>query len=139
MKKGFKRHISALDDIFSDLDEFLGQHELDDGTAFVVKLVVEELFTNLIRHNIGGLGRVTLDCDIEGRKLKIVLEDFQVKPFDAANIRPVDIHTPIEDRKVGGLGIHIVRNYVDDLIYEYEEGTLRITAVMDLEGHDVRH
>lgn len=139
MKKGFKRDISALDEIFSDLDEFLGQQELDDRVSFVAKLVVEELFTNLIRHNVGGLDTVMLDIDTAGGKLKIVLEDFEVRPFDATNIGPVDVHIPIEERKVGGLGIHIVRNYVDDLIYEYTEGTLRITAVMDLEGHDVRH
>ncbi len=139
MKKGFRRDISALEEIFTDLDLFLSQKNLDDRITFILKVVVEELFTNLIRHNVGGLDQVMLDISIDSGKLKVVLEDFEVEPFDVADIRPVDISTPLETRKVGGLGIHIVRNYVDDLIYEYLEGTLRITAVMDLEEQDVRH
>lgn len=139
MKKGFRRHINALEEIFADLDEFLSQKRLDDSITFVLKLVVEELFTNLIRHNVGGLDQVTLDISFESGKLKIVLEDFEVEPFDVASIQPADISSPLEARKIGGLGIHLVRNYVDDLVYEYLDGTLRITAVMDLEEHDVRH
>jgi anti-sigma regulatory factor (Ser/Thr protein kinase) len=139
MKKGFRRHISALEEIFADLDEFLSQKKLDDRITFVLKLVVEELFTNLIRHNVGGLDQVTLDISFESGKLKVVLEDFEVEPFDVASIQPADISSPLEARKVGGLGIHIVRSYVDDLVYEYLDGTLRITAVMDLEEYDVRH
>ena len=139
MKKGFRRHISALEEIFADIDEFLSQKRLDDRITIVLKLVVEELFTNLIRHNVGGLDQVTLDISFESGKLKVVLEDFEVDPFDVASIQPADISSPLEARKVGGLGIHIVRNYVDDLVYEYLDGTLRITAVMDLEEYDVRH
>ncbi len=139
MKKEFSRHISALEEIFTDLDGFLSQEKLDDRITFVLKLVVEELFTNLIRHNVGGRDQVMLDISLESGKLKVVLEDFEVEPFDIASIQPVDISSPLEARKVGGLGIHIVRNYVDDLVYEYLDGTLRITAVMDLEEHDVRH
>lgn len=139
MKKGFSRHINALEEIFTDLDGFLLQENLDDRITFMLKLVVEELFTNLIRHNVGGLDQVMLDISFESGKLKVVLEDFEVEPFDVASIQPVDTSSPLEARKVGGLGIHIVRNYVDDLVYEYLDGTLRITAVMDLEEHDVRH
>ena len=139
MKKGFRRHISALEEIFDDLDLFLSQKRLDDRITIVLKLVVEELFTNLIRHNVGGLDKIMLDISYERSKLKVVIEDFEVEPFDVASIQPADISSPLEARKVGGLGIHIVRSYVDDLTYEYLEGTLRITAVMDLEEQDVRH
>jgi anti-sigma regulatory factor (Ser/Thr protein kinase) len=139
MRREFKRHISALEEIFADLDEFISENRVNGSAAFVLKLVVEELFTNLLRHNVGGLDHISLDIALEEGKMRVVLEDFEVEPFDVATVKPADINSPLEARRVGGLGIHIVRNYVSDLNYEYLEGTLRVTAVMDMEEQDVRY
>jgi sigma-B regulation protein RsbU (phosphoserine phosphatase) len=42
--------------------------------------------------------------------------------FDVTQKREVDIDAPLEERKPGGLGVHLVQNLVDSLDYEYQDG-----------------
>jgi anti-sigma regulatory factor (Ser/Thr protein kinase) len=137
MEKDFRREIAALDDVFRSIDEFLTDRGVDERTVLSTKLVVEELFTNLVRHDVGGLDRVALSLEMEGANLVIRLRDFNVDPFDVSEAEPVDIHLPLAQRKVGGLGIHLVRNLVDELRYDYDDRTLSVTAIKNLEQGDV--
>jgi anti-sigma regulatory factor (Ser/Thr protein kinase) len=137
MERDFKREIAALDDVFRSIDEFLAGQPVDEKTVLVTKLVVEELFTNLVRHDIGGLDRVGVSLTREGGRLIIRLKDFDVDPFDLSEAEPVDIHLPLAQRKVGGLGLHLVRNLVDELSYDYENRVLSVTAIKNLEQRDV--
>lgn len=137
MEKDFRREIAALDDVFRSVDEFLAGQALDEKTVLTTKLVVEELFTNLVRHDVGGLDRVVVSLEREGSRLIIRLRDFDVDPFDLSEAEPVDIHLPLTRRKVGGLGLHLVRNLVDELRYDYDDRTLSVTAIKNLERGNV--
>lgn len=137
MEKDFRREIAALDDIFRSVDEFLAGQAVDEKTALTTKLVVEELFTNLVRHDVGGRDRVVVSLEREGGRLIIRLSDFDVDPFDISEAGPIDIHLPLARRKVGGLGLHLVRNLVDELRYDYDDRTLSVTAIKNLEQRDV--
>jgi anti-sigma regulatory factor (Ser/Thr protein kinase) len=137
MEKDFRREIAALDDVFRSVDEFLASQGVDTRTVLTTKLVVEELFTNLVRHDIGGLDRVHVSLERDGARLIIRLRDFNVDPFDISEAEPVDIHLPLAQRKVGGLGLHLVRNLVDELRYDYDDRTLSVTAIKNLEQGDV--
>jgi len=137
MERSFRREIAALDDVFRSVDDFLADQEVDERTVLVTKLVVEELFTNLVRHDVGGLDQVAVSLEREGADLIIRLRDFDVDPFDVSEAQPVDIHLPLARRKVGGLGLHLVRNLVDELRYDYDDRTLSVTAIKNLEQRDV--
>ncbi len=137
MEKDFRREIAALDDVFRSVDEFLAGQAVDEKTVLTTKLVVEELFTNLVRHDVGGLDRVAVSLEREGSRLIIRLRDFDVDPFDLSEAEPVDIHLPLARRKVGGLGLHLVRNLVDELRYDYDDRTLSVTAIKNLERENV--
>ena len=137
MQRDFRREIAALEDIFRSVDEFLANEKVDTRTALTTKLVVEELFTNLVRHDVGGLDRVHVSLEREGGRLIIQLRDFDVDPFDVSEAAPVDIHLPLAQRRIGGLGLHLVRNLVDELRYDYDDRTLSVTAVKNLEQVDV--
>jgi anti-sigma regulatory factor (Ser/Thr protein kinase) len=137
MEKNFRREIAALDDVFGTVDEFLAGQAVDERTVLTIKLVVEELFTNLVRHDVGGRDRVHVSLEREGGRLIVRLRDFDVDPFDLSEADPVDIHLPLAQRKVGGLGLHLVRNLVDELRYDYDDRTLSVTAIKNLEQRDV--
>jgi anti-sigma regulatory factor (Ser/Thr protein kinase) len=137
MERNFRREIAALDDVFRSVDKFLADQRVDERTVLTTKLVVEELFTNLVRHDVGGRDRVHVSLEREGGRLIIRLRDFDVDPFDLSDADPVDIHLPLAQRKVGGLGLHLVRNLVDELRYDYDDRTLSVTAIKNLEQADV--
>jgi anti-sigma regulatory factor (Ser/Thr protein kinase) len=136
MERKFKREIGSLEEIFTFIDEFLADIGVDEDTSFYTRLVAEELFTNLVRHNIGGRDHILISLEMDSNRLVIELRDFDVEPVVTPQTE-VDVRKRLDERKVGGLGIHLVRSYVDTLTYDYNNGTLSVTAVKTMEDSDV--
>ena len=132
----FRREIEAIDEVFAFLETFVNGQEIDEKTAFCINLVVEELFTNMVRHNEGGGDHITISVERRNDRVHLELVDFDVEPFDpeTAEVPPVD--AGIEERRPGGLGIYLVRKMVDDLNYDYETEArrMRITVAKTLEN-----
>ncbi len=137
MEKEFERELGALDEIFVFTDEFLATNDLSGEVAFSIRLAVEELFTNLVRHNCGGRQHINIELRRDSNRLVIKLTDFDVEPFDITKASPVDVRQSLMERRIGGLGIHLVRSVVDRLTYEYNDRTLRVTAIKKVEEKDV--
>ena len=132
----FRREIEALDEISSFLETFADGQEVNEKTAFCINLVVEELFTNMVRHNEGGGDRITVNIERRDDHLQLELVDSDVEPFDPETVEVPPVDAGIGERRPGGLGIHLVRSMVDDLDYNYEtEGRrMRITVTKTLEN-----
>ncbi|MBN2071730.1 MAG: ATP-binding protein [Candidatus Krumholzibacteriota bacterium] len=139
MKKSFERSIDSLESIFSFIGKFVADNDLDEAMSFNLNLIIEELFTNQVRHAAGGTDHIDISLGFNRSALRIDIEDFDVAPFDPSERNPVDTNEPIESRKSGGLGIHLVENLTDDLRFENVDGILRITATINMEDTDVRH
>jgi len=137
MEKKLKREIAALEDLFTVVERFCSQQRVEDSVIFTMKLAGEELFTNLVRHNEGGGDHILMELKRGDRSLVLVLTDYDVKPYDIMQTGPVDVTAPLAERSPGGLGLHLVKNVVDKLTYEYTDGTMKITAVKGLEGKHV--
>ncbi len=97
-----------------------------------LELAVEELFTNLVRHNAGGGDDVALDLEADGDLIRVRLTDREVEGFDPAAIDPLDPEAPLSQRRPGGMGVALVRGLFDDLTYEYRDRILTVTAVKRL-------
>ena len=82
MKKKFKRDFATLKDIFDFTSEFIDRNRLDDDIAFAVNLVIEELFTNMIKYHPGNPNDILINISKEPDKLTISLTDYDVEPFD---------------------------------------------------------
>jgi anti-sigma regulatory factor (Ser/Thr protein kinase) len=132
----FRREIEALDEIFSFLETFADGQEVDEKTAFCINLVVEELFTNMVRHNEGGGDRITVSIERRNDRLHLELVDSDVEPFDPETVEVPPVNADIAERRPGGLGIFLVQAMVDDLNYDYEpQGRrMRITVTKTLEN-----
>jgi len=85
------------------------------GAAAKLQLAVEELAQNARTH--GGAGRIRIVLSREGGGLGLVVED-DGSPFDPLQREPPDTAASIEDRAVGGLGVHLVRTMFDEVAYE---------------------
>ena len=133
MEKRFRRDIRSLDEIFGFLDEFKKRSRLVGSTVLDLELMVEELFTNMVKYCSENPNDILIRIQRRGKKLILVLNDFDVEPFDITKVDEVDIKQCLEERKVGGLGIHLVKCIADEIDYEYCDRTSTITVVKNLE------
>ena len=124
-----RREISALPEMFAFLERQLGEHAVSEATAFSIQLAAEEIFTNMVRHNVARGERVSFEVDISDRSIRLCLVDHDVEPFDPESVPDVDVSRPAEEREPGGLGMHLVKSVVDDVYYEYQGGDMRVSVV----------
>ena len=136
MRRGFRREIDALDEVFRFLEDFVDEAVIDDRTAFTINLVVEELFTNMVRHNTGGGDQIAVSLERAGDRLHLEIVDSDVDEFDPAAVPKPAVTAGIEDRRPGGLGLHLVQTMVDELEFEYAPETrqMRVSVTKRLES-----
>ncbi len=82
-----------------------------------VVLAVDELATNIMLHGYRGRpGPIEVTMRATGGDLVVRLRD-QAPHFDPTQVPPPDLSSPIEERPIGGVGLHLVRHMVDELRY----------------------
>jgi serine/threonine-protein kinase RsbW len=95
---------------------------LDKKAAYRLRLAVDEIASNIIIHGYdeAGLeGKVYVRATIDEHSLTIRLEDNAI-PYDPhVKKGPEDLDQPIEKRQIGGLGIYLALDGVDEFSYEY--------------------
>ena len=95
-----------------------------------ITLVAEEVFVNIAHYAYdGGAGdaEMTYAFDQDTREVEIVFSDSGI-PFDPTSRPAPDITLRPGQRQIGGLGIHLVRELMDEVIYEYQGGKNRLTV-----------
>lgn len=137
MIRKFKRDIASLDVIFDYVSTFTESHKIDEAMAYTLMLVVEEIFTNLVKYDPEADNEIPINLSHDDKKISIEFINNGGHKFDITASRPADIDVPLRERKVGGLGIHLVRHMVDDIEYNYANGTSTIRIVKYLEDSSV--
>ena len=109
----------------SFVTEYCQQHGLP---PMELNLVAEECFINVVEHSFKDAGphRIELSLELQDGSVTMILEDEGIA-FDPLSAPEFDPATPIEQRRVGGLGIHLVRNLMDELHYQRVDGKNRLT------------
>ncbi len=132
----FRRSFDSLQAIFAHTAEFCSRHGVDPGLVPTVDFVVEELFTNMVKYSPDGAAEVRIDMTAVPGGVEMALTDYDVEQFDVTMAPDADIDLPIEQRKPGGLGLHLIRRMVDSINYEYsrERRQGRTTFRKTLEG-----
>lgn len=130
MLRRFPRAVGSLPLLVDFVREFFAAHGLDDERAYDVDLVLEELFTNMVRHARGGEADIEVGLEEDGNSLTLQLRDEGVEPWDLSQAPPPEIDRPIHERRPGGLGIHFIRQLTRDLRFEHVDGATIVTAVI---------
>ncbi len=85
------------------------------------ELVVEELLANICSYAYGGSGYATFSCGIvnfDGRKAIMIQLSDKGRPYDPfANAKTPDLKASIDERPIGGLGIHLVKEIATHYMY----------------------
>jgi anti-sigma regulatory factor (Ser/Thr protein kinase) len=110
--------ISGFDEIRDEVETFCETHELPVKTGFSLQLVLEELVVNIVNHGYGGAaGPVRLQLGADRGRVTGEIVDEGV-PFDPTEAPAAETDADVDERAIGGLGIHLVRSMVEDLAYE---------------------
>lgn len=97
---------------------FADAHALPVSVRRSVNVALDELLTNTIRYGFAGRagGEVTIEAELFPDRLTVTLTD-DGAPFDPLGVATPDTALPVEQRKIGGLGIHLVREMMDEVSY----------------------
>lgn len=85
-----------------------------------IELALEEALVNIVNYaydDPGGTIRIR-SCLDKARSMWAIQIMDQGKPFDVAKASDPDIHAPLSERGIGGLGIYLIRKLMDDVSYE---------------------
>jgi serine/threonine-protein kinase RsbW len=129
----FRRDVQMLPEVFELVGSFFSRAEIDSKFRFPIELAVEEIFTNLVRHNPHGRGEITIRLDVRGGELVVALTDFDTARFDInTDVPDVDVNQPLDRRRPGGLGVHLVKKVMDRVDYSHNGGIGTITLYKHL-------
>jgi len=107
---------------------WLAEHHGPPAADYFACLAIEELVTNCIKYGYADAHEHRIAIELKytvGELTMIVTDDGQrFNPLD----RPEpDVNLPVEDRPIGGLGIHLLRKMADHIDYAWVNGHNRLT------------
>ena len=132
-ERAFAKEIASLDGVFDFLEEWFVLEMIGKRESLAITLVVEELFTNLVKYNRTSHNPVIVSLERDGHIVNLELVDRDVDRFDPAALPEIDVDAPLAQRAPGGLGLHLVRAIVDRITFDYHERVMRIQVVKKLE------
>ena len=124
---------SELGKLRGFLSEYCRQEKLPDHLSHDLEIILEELATNVMKY--GGVKPGDACCLIElDRKTNDLTIRFSDNghPFNPLEQTEVDTNVPIEERPIGGLGIHFIKKLTDAQRYERHDGRNVITLTKEL-------
>jgi len=117
-----KNRISELERLGQKLQAFGEGIGLSKKCVFQINLAVDELFTNIVKYGFAdnNLHYIAVTLSHRDGKISIRVEDNGI-PFDPAAKQTSELKDQIENCKIGGLGLHLVKKIMDDIVYERRE------------------
>lgn len=114
--------INEIPRVSSALEAVMRNHGFPEEDILDTQLAVEEAVTNIILHGYRDAGgEILVLCRASRGIVEIQLED-RATPFNPLSLPEPDLAGDIEDRKIGGLGIFLVRRVMDEILYRFEDG-----------------
>lgn len=114
--------LRELDRVNARATALLEQHAVAASTIYATQLALEELISNVIRHGYDDDRPHDIVLSIRVRESGVELELVDDgREFDPVTAPEVALDVPLAERRVGGLGVHLVRKFVREIRYERRE------------------
>jgi serine/threonine-protein kinase RsbW len=128
LKMTLRNNISDLNTLVYKLEFFFKENNISN-ILIPTTLILEELFTNTITHGVSDGRKVFINVNlkIENDELIMTYKDNGI-PFNVLELPDPDLNSSIENREVGGLGVHYIKTLSDSVEYQYtkENNVLQI-------------
>ncbi|MEI6577318.1 MAG: ATP-binding protein [Bacteroidota bacterium] len=128
-----KNSIDQLEKLELSLEQLGEEWELPLKTIMNLNVVLEEVFSNIVFYGYEDENEHLIKINIEktGDDLYVQITD-DAKAFDPLNASEPDLDLKVEDRQIGGLGIHFVKTLMDEVSYERKDGKNVLSLVKKL-------
>ena len=115
--------VSQVTGLAEWVDEMGNALELDQAFVMKINLAVEEAVVNVMNYAYpkGETGEVRIEANAGETELQFTITDSGL-PFDPTSVSEVDITSSLDERPVGGLGIHMIKQIMDSVTYERIDG-----------------
>jgi anti-sigma regulatory factor (Ser/Thr protein kinase) len=126
-------HPGAVGELNAAFAGFAEAHALPAEVRRSVNVALDELLANAISH--GGTGRdpcsVTVEVELDQERVTVIFTD-DGAPFDPFGRDAPDTTLSVEERPIGGLGIHLVGHLMDEVSYQRREDHNVVVLVKQL-------
>lgn len=105
------------------VDEICEAAGMDMATTMQMNLAIEEAVVNVMTYAYpaGTKGEVRIKAQTHDNYVEFLISD-DGKPFDPTEVKDVDTSLSAEERNIGGLGVFLVKHYMDKVKYKYVDG-----------------
>lgn len=116
------------------LQEFWSGARLPGAPALTFELALEEVFMNVVMHGApAGTARVEVSLVLSGSSLAMTIED-DGPHFDPMSLPAPDVSAGLNERRVGGQGVFLVRQMMDEVRYQRVGGRNRLRLSKRVDG-----
>ena len=118
-----KNEVEELDKLAAFVEEVVSELGLEPELEMNLNLALEEVVSNVILYAYPKKeeGSVMIAANGDGKSLVFTITD-KGKEFDPTKVEEADITLSAEDRQIGGLGIYIVKNIMNEVTYQRLDG-----------------
>ena len=117
-----KNQPSEKQKIVRALEQFGRDHHLPANVVQAADLALEEHITNLMSYGLADNREHQIDVRFSLRPDFIIEVEDDGPPFNPLHLPPLDTTVPLEQRPIGGLGIHLMRQFMDGIEYHSAGG-----------------
>ena len=133
MSVSLSPRLSAVRSLAQMVEEFGDANRLPDQQIYLINLALDELITNTVSYGLRGVARPRIEVAlrIDAAVLVLTMVDNGMK-FDPTQDTNPDLSSDVDERPIGGLGLHLIKTFADRVSYQYVGGKNRLTLEHDL-------
>ncbi|MCI7291004.1 MAG: ATP-binding protein [Methanobrevibacter woesei] len=115
-----------LEKIFSFVGDTLKEFDISSKYKFQLELAIEEIFVNIVSYSNAKSIKVTSNVSEDPLMITIRFIDDGVQ-FNPLEKEDADVHLDLDEKPIGGLGLILVKNNVNEISYEYIDNKNALT------------
>lgn len=130
MRIELSNKLDELPNVVTALEAFSVDAHMDKAATQAAELALDELLTNIISYGYPDADRhkIFVELSVDRDTLKIVVSDDGIA-FNLFEQQEPDQMSSIDQQKLGGFGIHLVKKFMDEYFYQRQDGCNVITLL----------
>ncbi len=130
-----KNELSELKSLNQHLDNWGGAIGLSNDSIARINICLDELFTNIVSYGFDDNQEHMVKFTLNGDSSFVIINiEDDAKPFNPLEKVDPDFPENVEEAKIGGLGILIIRKLMDNVTYERSQGKNKLTMKKNIQG-----